>query len=239
MVRLRAFDKNAFSHLTPSPTVPNLKKMNDDSVNDVIVKKLPRRARERQQRRTDILQAAESVFAAKGFHAASIEQIARATELATGTVYLYFKDKEALYIELFEQKMKELTATIRDEVAAIKDPVEALKTLVPARMGYFGRNRTFFQIYAREGVNRYESRHDRWKGVIELYEEYLTLLTKLIRSCQQRGRVRKGNPRLFAVALSGMMIQLTRDWLQNQEDTPLSERAQFVVELFLNGASVK
>lgn len=169
--------------------------MNVGSENGVTVRTLPRRARERQQRRTDILQAAESVFAAKGFHAASIEQIARAAEFAAGTVYLYFKDKEALYVELFEQKITELAAIIRDEVEPIKDPVEALKTLVPTRMNYFGRNRAFFQIYAREGMNRYERQHDRWQGVIQLYEKYLTFLTKLIQSGQRRGLVRKGKPR--------------------------------------------
>jgi TetR/AcrR family fatty acid metabolism transcriptional regulator len=213
--------------------------MNGGSVNDAVVSKLPRRARERQQRRTDILQAAEHVFAAKGFHAASMEEIARAAEFAAGTVYLYFKDKEALYIELFEQKIKELTATIYREVESIKDPVEALKTLVSARMGYFERNRAFFRIYAREGMNRYESRHDRWQGVIQLYEEYLAFIVKLVQAGQRRGLIRKGDPHLFAVALSGMMIQLTRDWLQSQDDTLLTGRAHFVVELFLNGATAK
>lgn len=53
----------------------------------------PRRERERRQRRSDILRAAESVFAAQGFHAASVEQIASEADYATGTVYLYFHDK--------------------------------------------------------------------------------------------------------------------------------------------------
>jgi AcrR family transcriptional regulator len=199
----------------------------------------PRRERERRQRRAAILKAAEKVFAAKGFHAASMEEIARAAEFATGTVYLYFKDKEALYIELFEQKIEELSATILSEVASIQDPIEALKALVLARMGYFERNRTFFTIYAREGMNRYENQQDRWRQVTHLYEEYLALLAELVESGQRRGVIRQGDPRLFAVALSGMMIQLTRDWLQNQDDTPLSARAQFVIEMFFTGAEAK
>jgi TetR/AcrR family transcriptional regulator, fatty acid metabolism regulator protein len=213
--------------------------MNGDSLSDAEVISAPRRQRERQQRRADILRAAEQVFAAKGFHTASIEEIARAAEFATGTVYLYFKDKETLYIELFEQKIRELNAAVRAEAEAIKDPLDALRALVNARMGYFERNRGFFRIYAREGMNRFEKRHDRWEGVMSLYQEYLALIAKLIQSGQKRGQLRKGDPHLFAVALSGMMIQLTRDWLQSQEETPLTARADFVVELFLAGARAK
>jgi AcrR family transcriptional regulator len=210
--------------------------MNAGSGNDTGVTLSPRRERERQQRRADILRAAEQVFAAKGFHEASIEEIARAAEFATGTVYLYFRDKETLYIELFEGKIRELTAAIQAQVESVKDPLESLKLLVRARMGFFERNRAFFRIYAREGMNRYENRHDRWSGVVGLYQEYLSLIGKLIQACQRRGMIRKSDPHLLAVALSGMMIQLTRDWLQSQEEDPLTARAEFVMKLFLEGA---
>ena len=48
--------------------------------------------------------------------------------------------------------------------------------------------------------------------------------------------LQQGDPHLFAIALSGMMIQVTRDWLQSQDETPLTERTQFVIDLFFDGA---
>lgn len=213
--------------------------MNRRSFRDADVSSLPRRERERRQRRADILHAAEEVFAANGFHAASIEQIARAAEYATGTVYLYFRDKEALYLDLFEEKIRELGELICRQTAGIKDPVEAIRRLVAARMDYFEGNRAFFRIYAREGMNRYETRHDRWTGVVQLYADYLELLAGIIRSGQRRGLFRKGDAHQFAVALSGMMIQLTRDQLQSQHERPLMDLSPFVADLFFNGASAK
>jgi AcrR family transcriptional regulator len=210
--------------------------MNGGSVNEFRAPPQHRRERERKQRRDDILHAAEKVFAARGFHAASIEQIASTAEYATGTVYLYFKDKEGLFVELFEDKIRELGNLIRERTADIEDPEEALRQLVMARMDYFERNRAFFTIYAREGMNRYESRQDRWTGLVQLYEEYLTFLAGIIRGGQRRGVFRKGNPRQFAIALSGMMIQLTRDLLQSQENRCLTDLAPFVTDLFLKGA---
>jgi AcrR family transcriptional regulator len=199
----------------------------------------PRRERERRQRRADILRAAETVFAAQGFHAASVEQIASAAEYATGTVYLYFHDKEALYLELFQEKIRELSRLIRERTSGLEDPTEALSQLVAARMEYFERNRAFFQIYAREGLNGFEPRQERWAGVRRLYADYLRRLAELIRDGQRQGVLSAGDPHQLAVALSGMMIQLTRDKLQRRRAGPLTDLTPFVLDTFLHGAAAE
>lgn len=71
----------------------------------VIEKRQDRRAREREQRRTDILAAARGVFAEKGFSQATIEEIAGSCEVSPGTIYLYFRSKEELYVSLLFQAM--------------------------------------------------------------------------------------------------------------------------------------
>src|SRR5438445_4179235 len=147
-----------------------------DSVSDSSLT-LPRRQRERLQRRLDIFRAAERVFANKNYHEASIEEIARAAEYGTGTVYLYFKDKEALYIELFEEKVGELYAHVRDRVGDEEHPVAALGRLIQARMEFFERNRAFFQIYMREGMDWWWLKSEKWAGARELYSGYIEFLT--------------------------------------------------------------
>ncbi len=198
---------------------------------------MPRRERDRLRRRADILHAAERVFAEKGYHAASIEEIAEAAEYGTGTVYLYFKDKESLYLELFESKVRDLIQCIGERVGSTAAPIDALQKLIEARMEYFDRNRAFFQIYVREGMNLGWSKHERWKGVRALYRSYLDLLARLLRAGQRRGVIRKGDPQRLAIALSGMMIQLTQDWLESQGNQPLVDQAGFVLDLFLRGAA--
>jgi AcrR family transcriptional regulator len=210
--------------------------VNGDSVSEDLVKSNGRRQRERLQRRADILRAAERIFAAKGFHAASIEAIARGAEYGTGTVYLYFTDKQSLYVELFEQKIRELSAFIQEQVQGAEGPLQKLRRLVYARLQYFEHNRAFFQVYAREGMDSDLGREARWKGVRRLFANNLAFLTRLIAAGQEHGLIRQGEARQFAVALSGMMIQLTRDWLRQQGGAPLTEQAEFVLDLFLLGA---
>ncbi|MCK5408322.1 MAG: helix-turn-helix transcriptional regulator, partial [Candidatus Krumholzibacteria bacterium] len=55
-----------------------------------------RREREKEQRRIDIIDAAERVFFSKGWQAATMDDVAEAVELSKATLYLYFKNKEEL-----------------------------------------------------------------------------------------------------------------------------------------------
>jgi AcrR family transcriptional regulator len=59
-----------------------------------------RKEREKQMRRRQIINAAEKVFAVKGFSGATIENIAEEAELSPATLYLYFKNKDELYASL-------------------------------------------------------------------------------------------------------------------------------------------
>lgn len=61
-----------------------------------------RRQREREQRSRTILDAAETLFAEKGYHKTSITEIADMAEVSVGTVYFYFKNKDALLAQLTE-----------------------------------------------------------------------------------------------------------------------------------------
>ena len=56
-----------------------------------------RRQREKEQRRTEILDAAERLFFSRGYEDVSMDEIAREVELNKATLYLYFKNKEALF----------------------------------------------------------------------------------------------------------------------------------------------
>ena len=68
---------------------------------------LPRRERERLARRQDILNAATKVFGEKGFHSATLDEIAQEAEFAKGTLYLYFESKEDILASIIGTAMEE------------------------------------------------------------------------------------------------------------------------------------
>ncbi len=60
-----------------------------------------RKNREKEQRRNTILDAAEKVIFTSGFESSTMDEVAEAAELSKGTIYLYFKSKEDLYMGIF------------------------------------------------------------------------------------------------------------------------------------------
>ena len=67
-----------------------------------------RREREKIQRQSDILDAAEKVFFEKGYNAAKMDDVAQEAEFSKGTLYLYFKSKEELYFGLTHRALLNL-----------------------------------------------------------------------------------------------------------------------------------
>jgi AcrR family transcriptional regulator len=83
-----------------------------------------RKEREKERRRSQILEAAEVVFRRKGYQATTMDQVAEEAEFSKGTLYLYFGSKFALFSELSNRV---LTA-VRDEFENIsEEPISGLQ----------------------------------------------------------------------------------------------------------------
>ena len=86
-----------------------------------------RRAREREEVRGEILDAARGLFVREGYENVSIRKIADKIEYSPGTIYLYFKDKADIFDTLCEQTFSKLDRRLRAIVADRDDPIEKLK----------------------------------------------------------------------------------------------------------------
>ena len=87
-----------------------------------------RKAKEKEELKELILQAAKKLFAEKGIEQTTIRNIANAIEYSVGTVYVYFKDKKEILNELHTQGFKQLGGEMR-VLFNVTDPMERLKAL--------------------------------------------------------------------------------------------------------------
>lgn len=74
-----------------------------------------RRQREKEQRREDIVNAAEKLFFSRGYDNVSMDEIAGEVELSKPALYYYFKDKESLFFAVVNRGIKILRAMITEE----------------------------------------------------------------------------------------------------------------------------
>lgn len=79
-----------------------------------------------QDRRKHILDAAQKVFAQKGFHGASIKDLARAARISPGLLYWYFKDKTDLFAALLSERVAEGFGSLAEQVPFDLPPAEFL-----------------------------------------------------------------------------------------------------------------
>src|SRR5213082_438073 len=89
-----------------------------------------RRRSATSDKRTRIMDAAIKVFAERGFHSATVAEIARAAGVADGTIYLYFKGKDDLLLRLFDEKMTGLVAEVKAALAQERSAAEKLKRFI-------------------------------------------------------------------------------------------------------------
>jgi AcrR family transcriptional regulator len=85
-----------------------------------------RKEREKQQRRKEIVKAAEKVFFTKGFEESTMEDIAGEAELSKGTLYLYFKSKEDLHMAVAHKAISMLKSTMVKIEAGAGNAIEKL-----------------------------------------------------------------------------------------------------------------
>jgi AcrR family transcriptional regulator len=196
-----------------------------------------RRERERARRAQDILVAAERVFAVHGFDAATIEQIAQEAEYAVGTIYLYFKDKHALYAALFANKLSAMVDQVEQaaRAAAPANPADRLRDAIRAQFEFHDANREFFEVLMRHRQGPPAAGTADWKLIGQTLRRHHAVLVDLIARLQRRKIIRSGDCGDFAAALVGMVVHLTRVAMLDSSQ-PLAAKTDFVFQLFMTGA---
>lgn len=107
-----------------------------------------RRAREKEERRQSILQAAREVFLEEGFDRATVDSIAERAEVSKGTVYLYFESKETLLARLLLEGLEALIGYLEEAYAPDRALAadERLRRLGWAYLQFFQREPLYFRF---------------------------------------------------------------------------------------------
>jgi AcrR family transcriptional regulator len=177
-----------------------------------------RRELTKTQNRETILEAARAVFAQLGFAGATVRDIIRATHLASGTFYNYFKSKEQVY------------QALRDEEALVLRPRLRHARLQSATAEEFIAEsfRTFFWFE----VEKTETGNDRFRldspEVLAGFEE----LRQDIQAAMARGLLPFADAGLLTAALSGLAFELAEEVKRGAE---VEKVTSFATALVLGG----
>jgi AcrR family transcriptional regulator len=110
----------------------------------------PSRARDRARHEAEILEAAERLFARKGYAAATMSDIAGEAGFAIGTLYNLFGSKDAIFDRLLELHCNTIAREMAVAMAEVGTPREKLEASTQARAAYLAAHRDFFLLYVNE-----------------------------------------------------------------------------------------
>jgi AcrR family transcriptional regulator len=179
-----------------------------------------RRELTKAQNRETILEAARLVFAQLGFATATVRDINRATPLASGTFYNYFKSKEQVYQALRDEEALAIRPRLREARASAANAQDFLAASF----------RTFFWFVAEKGV----AGGDRFRldspQVLAGFDE----LRQDIEKAMTQGLLPSTDARLLAAALTGVAFELAEEVKAGAD---VEKVTAFATALFLSGIS--
>jgi AcrR family transcriptional regulator len=188
---------------------------------------------ERKKRYDDkllqILDSACLIFAEKGYHKASMRDVATETGVSPAGLYYYFKSKEELLFLIVEARLTSLMDRVQEESSPIEDPALRLQTIVSCHLSQFEKHREGMRVLVREWETLSGSFGHEIRG---LMREYAELVIRTLSEISPRRSLKE--TRAAAFGLFGMLTWVDQ-WHRPEKDLPLDALADRFSEILLGG----
>lgn len=175
-----------------------------------------------------ILRTAATIFGEKGYHQASIRDIARATRVSLSGLYYYFGSKEELLFLIQDHAFGTLIGNLDDLLDGVEDPHRRLRLLVENHLRYFVNNMAEMKVLSHEAG----SLTGDFRRQVNAKKRKLTeIAMDILRELRPDGTV---DLRVATFSLFGMMNWIY-NWYRPESDLPVDELAEHMSRLFLGG----
>ena len=183
-----------------------------------------------------ILGSAGAVFAARGFHKATISQIAGEAGVADGTLYLYFKNKDDILYQYITFKTQVVFERMNAAVESGRTAEEKLRNLIRCHLDEFQKDKNMAVIFQSEV--RYL--RDIQSQIKDISKMYLDLLSDIIELGQNEGTIRQdlfvGLVKRFIL---GAVEGVISTWVSASGRYDLVSMADPLVDLYMSGVRGK
>ncbi|MEW6567758.1 MAG: TetR/AcrR family transcriptional regulator [Chloroflexota bacterium] len=185
--------------------------------------------------RADIVQAAAQIFRRKGYHAASMQDIANAVGLQKASLYHHFASKQDILLEILDQALDLLIRDMQAIVDADRSPETKLRQALASyidRVTHQADLAAVLQLEHRSLEPRKRARH------ITRRDRYDALWRTLIRQGIEAGVFRRADETIVAFALLGVQNWMIT-WFRPDGRLKPNEIAEQFADLMLNGLLVE
>jgi len=187
-------------------------------------------------RRRQIIEGAIKVFTAKGFHCATVREIAEEAGLTMGSLYNYIRSKEDIIYIVYDWITRILREEVKQAISGISDPKERLKSALRQNLNsiYQYQDIVMFIYKASNFLDR-ESLHE----VLARETEYIKLFEDLLRGYFEEKEVNDTHLRLAADLLTYIPVIVTfRRWSLKRRFDSMDTVMKDILDFVLHGIEV-
>ena len=185
----------------------------------------------------EILAHATEVFCEKGYDAASMRDLSRATGMSLAGLYYYFESKEKLLYLIQKHTFSTIVEHLRERLAAETDPERRIRVFILNHLDYFLANQQAMKVLSHED----EALKDAFGDEIRtIKREYYRICVELVEAFWRNGDnggtkgPRRPQARLAVLSLFGMMNWIYT-WHNPRVDADAGALAQQMGDIFLDG----
>lgn len=182
-------------------------------------------------RRDELLQAAAHLFARKGYHATSMQDIAEALDILRGSLYHHIESKEALLLELMERGVRGLLEEVLPVAEQDWPPEQKLAEIIRRTTTAIAEHADFMAVFLHEMKSVPPER----RGPIDaLRLQYEGLIRQVLEEGMQTGVFRPVDTQIALFGLLGM-VSWTYRWYNPQGRLTPQEIGDIFVDMLLGG----
>lgn len=186
------------------------------------------------QKRDAILDAARSVFSRVGYAGSAMEDVAEEAGIAKGTLYLYFKSKEELYLAALVRDLRELTARAMTAMDAAPHFRDKLHAFLRVRVDYCKAHEDFLRIYLAEYGNMFMKSPLR-QELCKLARDNMRAMGDIVDQAMRRGELRRAPAGPVAATIFDVARGLMERRLLGWKELQARDEIEFTVNLLWSG----
>jgi AcrR family transcriptional regulator len=185
----------------------------------------------RDERRAQLLQAAQEVFVANGYHGAAMDEIAETARVSKPVLYQHFPSKRELFLALLESHLAVLTDMLLSAIDSTTDNKLRVQAVMRAYFEFMAGDDQAHRLVFESGLTNDEEVSDR----LETFNR--TFADAVARVIAEDTKLPLLEAQLLGRGLAGMAQVSARYWLETDGKLDLDVASDLIYRLAWRGIS--
>lgn len=187
----------------------------------------------KERKRERMLEVAAQLFSKKNYHEVMMDDVARLTDVAKGTVYNYFSSKEELYFSIMSSKLKNLNSSLKSKIASEISVIDSLHTYVIHLYMFMMKYQNFFLMYQKEYMNAQNEFCDELRA---MSDELKSILSEVIYKGKRENQFRDVDESFSVKLVLGSIFGTVQRGVENKyTGEKLIEEREKLFDFVLHG----